>query len=62
VGLVCLERAALSTGAGQADFWYFGLHDAYGRELIRKDLDRAAVRAAMADTTGPISLSCDSSS
>jgi hypothetical protein len=28
VGLVCLERAALSAGAGQADFWYFGLHDA----------------------------------
>lgn len=57
--LVEVERAVLTLGAVEADFWYLGVHDAEGRELVRKDLGKAAVQEAISTVGNRISLRCE---
>jgi hypothetical protein len=49
---LAIETARLPAGVSDYHFWYVGVHDESGREIVRQDLDRQAVQKALA-TPGP---------
>jgi len=50
-----IEKSRLPAGVDDYHFWYVGVHDEGGREIVRQDLDRAAVRRVLA-ADGPLAL------
>jgi hypothetical protein len=49
---LAIEKAALPAGVDDYHFWYVGVHDDTGREILRQDLDRDGVRRVLA-SDGP---------
>lgn len=49
---LAIETARLPAGVDDYHFWYVGVHDDTGREIVRQDLDRDGVRRVLA-TPGP---------
>lgn len=55
---LAIETSRLPAGVDDYQFWYVGVHDDSGREIVRQDLDREAVRALLATTTGHVIVHC----
>ncbi len=45
---LAIDTARLPAGVDDYHFWYVGVHDETGREIVRQDLDREGVRRALA--------------
>ncbi len=55
---LAIEKAALPAGVDDYHFWYVGVHDESGREIVRQDLDREGVRAALATADAQAIVHC----
>lgn len=52
---LAIEKTRLPAGVDDYQFWYVGVHDEQGREIVRQDADRDAVKALLA-TADPHAL------
>ena len=55
---LAIDRARLPVDVTDYHFWYVGVHDENGREIVRQDLDRAAVLRALATPAPQAIVQC----
>jgi hypothetical protein len=56
---LAIEKSRLPEGVDDYHFWYVGVHDDSGREIVRQDLDREAVRKVLATDAPQAIVHCE---
>ncbi|MEZ5285182.1 MAG: WlaTC/HtrL family glycosyltransferase [Vicinamibacterales bacterium] len=55
---LAIEKRRLPADVHDYHFWYVGVHDAHGLEIVRQDVDREGVRALLADAGAHAVIRC----